>query len=216
MEFIFTVTVGKKEFEDFNAAFSGIDAGILSAMDQAASGIRAALMSSLREVTAKMAERHGEQWAGMPDGSQANLFSKTGSGLRSILESPVVLGGPGIDGITGIVSAADMSWHENAANPTPKKAKYMTIPLPAAMDSRGVPLYPSARAWFNTFIMRSKAGNLIIFQRRGREIVPLYLLKTTAPRPARLGMEEALMEQLPYFELKVIEQIDRALERWGR
>jgi len=211
--FVFTVKIGKKEYEDFEDAFNGVDEGLISAMDSAASGIKAALASALREVAAKIAARHGEQWSGIPDGSQPNLFSKTGSGLRSVLESIEVMGGATIESIVGVISAGGLSWHEFGAEPKPK-GKYMVIPLPAAMDSRGVPIYPSPRAWYNTFIRMSKRGNLIIFQKRGNSIVPLYLLKTDAPRPPRLGMSEALTEELGFFQARLIEQIDEAMGKW--
>lgn len=79
-----------------------------------------------------------------------------------------------------------MAVHERGAVITPRTSQYLTIPLPAALDSRGVPLRKSARDWQNTFVRRSKRGNLLIFQKQGREIIPLYALKKSVRIPARL------------------------------
>jgi hypothetical protein len=68
----------------------------------------------------------------------------------------------------------------------------LTIPLPAALDARGVPRKRSARDWDNTFVQKSRRGNLLIFQRRGREIVPLYALKPEVRVRARLGVRDEL------------------------
>lgn len=47
---------------------------------------------------------------------------------------------------------------------TPKKGKYLTIPLPAAMTKAGVGKGSAMFGpWTNTFVRKSKAGNLIMF-----------------------------------------------------
>jgi hypothetical protein len=69
-----------------------------------------------------------------------------------------------------------------------------------------VPYRRSARDWDNTFVARSKKGNLIIFQRRGVQITPLYVLKTSVKIPARLGMGQTLNIGIPYF-------VERAMDR---
>lgn len=89
--------------------------------------------------------------------------------------------------LTGIAAV-----HERGAVITPKRARYLTVPLPAALDKRGVALFPRARDWQNTFVKRSKAGNLLIFQKRGKDqIVPLYVLKKRVVIPKRLAFEPA-------------------------
>ncbi len=90
----------------------------------------------------------------------------------------------------------------------PKRGKYLTIPLKAAMTpsgvSRGSAMYGP---WGETFIARSRAGNLIIFGKKksyqsvkigkqkvkgvsiikmGQEAVPLFLLKQQVTIPARV------------------------------
>ncbi len=65
---------------------------------------------------------------------------------------------------------------EHGGTIVPIRAKYLTIPLPAALTSAGV-LRKPAREWSNTFVQRSSSGNLIIFQNRGNKIIPLFILK---------------------------------------
>lgn len=92
---------------------------------------------------------------------------------------------------------------------TPKRSKYLTIPLPAAMTKAGV-VRGTARSFMGkegvfgkTFIAKSKAGNLIIFgqkriekgKRTGelrREIVPLFVLKKQVKIKARVHPEELI------------------------
>lgn len=81
--------------------------------------------------------------------------------------------------------------HETGATITPKKAQFLTIPLPAALSGSGVPLRNSAREWSNTFVQRSKRGNLLIFQKRGTGIIPLYVLKKSVTIPPRLAFEQS-------------------------
>lgn len=69
----------------------------------------------------------------------------------------------------------------------PKKSKFLTMPLPAAMTGAGVTKYPSARDYPNTFVARSDSGKLMIFQKQGKKrILPLFmLLKKVEIRPHR-------------------------------
>ena len=85
---------------------------------------------------------------------------------------------------------------------TPKKGKYLTIPLPAAMTGAGV-ARGSARQgpWGETFVAKSKAGNLIIFGKRkittGKkagelrgQATPLFLLLKSMKIKARIHPED--------------------------
>jgi hypothetical protein len=89
----------------------------------------------------------------------------------------------------------------------PKMAKYLTIPLLAAKAGRGGqgPGKGTARGgpWGETFVAKSRAGNLIIFGRlkvtKGprvgqlrQNIVPLFLLKKQVTIKARIHPEELI------------------------
>jgi hypothetical protein len=96
----------------------------------------------------------------------------------------------------------------------PKRSKYLTIPLPAAMTKAGVGK-GSARLgpWTNTFVRKSKAGNLIMFgqmtsyskvkvggtavkglaiRKISSNVVPLFVLKKQVKVKARIHPEDLI------------------------
>jgi phage gpG-like protein len=80
-----------------------------------------------------------------------------------------------------------------------KKDKMLTIPLDAAKTASGVSR-GGARSFSDTFVKRSKAGNLIIFQSKGKDIVPLFVLKDKVVIPARPYLRPALEWSLPKIQ----------------
>ncbi len=87
---------------------------------------------------------------------------------------------------------------------TPKKGKYLTIPLSGAMTKSGVSK-GSARseAFGETFVAKSKAGNLIIFGKKritkGKkagelrsQVIPLFLLLKSVKVKARIHPQELI------------------------
>ena len=77
--------------------------------------------------------------------------------------------------------------HETGGVITQKRVKWLTIPLQAALTPAGVPR-GKARDFENTFFAWSKAGNLILFQRSGNDVIPLFVLKKQVRIPARRYM----------------------------
>jgi len=77
----------------------------------------------------------------------------------------------------------------------PKRGKYLTIPLPAALNPSGT-LKQSARAYEDSFVLRSKKGNLLIVRTKGNgEIEPLFVLKEQVTIPGnRLGFRATARE----------------------
>ena len=71
----------------------------------------------------------------------------------------------------------------------PRRAQFLAIPLSAAKTAAGVPR-GRPRDFGNTFIQRSRRGNLLIFQKRLGSIVPLFALKKEVRIPARVHLEE--------------------------
>lgn len=86
----------------------------------------------------------------------------------------------------------------------PRKGKYLALPLPDAMTGAGVARgSPKGGPWGDTFVRKSKAGNLIIFGQRkitkGKragelrsQVVPLFLLKKQVTIKARIHPEELI------------------------
>lgn len=85
----------------------------------------------------------------------------------------------------------------------PKHAQYLTIPIGEALTPAGVLRQP-ATEWKNTFIQRSRSGNLIIFQRRETKITPLFVLKKSVTLPYR-----------PYIGPTLKETKDRVMDILG-
>jgi len=90
----------------------------------------------------------------------------------------------------------------------PVRATYLTVPLPAALDSRGVPLKASARDWENTFRWDNPNTGKKFIATKGADgkLVLLYILLTVVSIPARLGMRKTLEAGKSFL-------IDRAIDR---
>lgn len=208
-----SVSVGGISCGDWSAAADELGKQLFGALDRVAGQLAIDLNMTLQAVNRTMEARHGGAWplsgdlfGTLPD----RLASRTGGGLKSIARSiSVVAASQGDNLVAGKISAADLSIHETGATVTAKSAKYLAIPLRDALDSRGVPLKKGPREWTNTFIKESKRGNLIIFMRQGRKIVPLYLLKRSVTIRPRLGLAEALDAQLSYFENRALLAMER-------
>lgn len=148
--------------------------------------VKGELREWLETVAEALTQRHSTPW---PGGTGSKTLSKRSGFMIESIRDSVKVDGVTIPTIAGYISVpAKRKIHENGGVIRPKKAKYLTIPLPAALNSNGTPKKPSARDWKNTFVIKSKAGNLLIVQRQGARIIPLYVLKTQVYIPPRLGM----------------------------
>jgi len=85
---------------------------------------------------------------------------------------------------------------------------WLTIPLPAAQTASGV-LRARARDWVDTFFRTSSNGNLILFQKRGKEAVPLFVLKHSVTIPKRPYMKPTLAEK----RQTILSELQSALKR---
>lgn len=78
----------------------------------------------------------------------------------------------------------------------PTRGQYLTIPLAAAKTPAGV-TRGRARDFPDTFVARSRRGQLFIFQRQGTAIVPLFLLVKEVVIPARPALRPTLARFIP-------------------
>ncbi|WP_113155973.1 hypothetical protein [Nitratireductor sp. OM-1] len=177
--------------------------------DGSAKVLSAELRGFLDAVAQALVERHSGAW---PGGTTTNTLSRRSGGMLESIVNSVDVRGQTFTTIEGVIGGSFIAGvQEFGATIKPKSAKYLTVPLPAALNSDGTPIKKSAREWPNTFVARSKAGNLIIFQRRGAQIIPLYVLKTSVTIPPRLGMQATLSAGLPYFVDRAMDEIVRAV-----
>lgn len=152
--------------------------------------INAQLRGWLEDVAEALEKRHSSPW---PDGTGEKTLSKRSGWMIEQITNSITVTGKTIPTIRGTIAVPyERKIHERGGVIRAKKAQYLTIPLPAALDSKGIPLRKKARDWDNTFVLKSKKGNLLIVQRQGTQIVPLYVLKKEVYIPPRLGMEETL------------------------
>jgi hypothetical protein len=191
-------------YERAAAGLRALSRSMETKVDTLAPVLREAVDDYLDEVILRLEAQHGEPW---PGGTSPSSLSVRSGELLAGLRRGKRTTGTRFRDITGRIVVPDpYAIHEFGGVVSAEKTAYLTIPLPAAMDSRGVPIKRSARDWTNTFVRQSKAGNLIIFQRRGRVIVPLYVLKREVRLPPRLGVAKALQAEMPGF-------IERATDR---
>lgn len=200
-----------RRFRDAERGLQAFGQALGRGMHDAAPVLSRELRVFLDGVAEAMARRHGNPW---PSGTGPNTLSKrSGNLIRSIKES-VRVEGTTLDNIMGGIGGIFyLRVQERGATVRARRSKYLTIPLPTALNSDGTPIKRSAREWQNTFVAESRAGNLLIFQRRGREIVPLYVLKKHVKITARAGMQTTLRVGLPYFVDRAMDQMLKELLR---
>jgi phage gpG-like protein len=76
--------------------------------------------------------------------------------------------------------------HITGGTITPRRARYLAIPLaPAALTPAGVPRFSSPRQVSGLFVIRSKAGNLLLVRRHRRGLQPFFLLVRSVTIPQR-------------------------------
>lgn len=185
----------------------------LGRVDEATAPVGRAFSKYADDVLRQIWNRHRTPWNGSVKNSTDRLQRRSGKGIESIIRSRRVQEGPTMQDIAATMTTGSMSIHETGGTISARSTRYLTIPLPAAMDRRGVALKRSARDWPDTFVKRSRAGNLIIFQKRGKTIVPLYLLKSNVTIPARLRMAETVDDELPRLERAVVAALELALQQ---
>ena len=177
---------------------------------------RREMVDILDTVVDAMRQRHSTRWRRgqrLPTGDRTGKLAKrSGRGVNNLKGEVKTVG----DDVTGSIYVPfPLSVHEDGAL-IRKKGKMLAIPLPDALDSRGRPLKRGPRAWRNTFVARSRKGNLLIFQKRGRgEIVPLYVLKDQVKIPRRLGMGVTMEKAAPIYIERVFHRALENLKKAG-
>ena len=208
-----TLTIGGTLYNDVEAGLARLTRDIEEAFEEGVARAAPTLLTSLEKVSAEMVRLHGNPWSGGPSGDE--LQRRSGDGLKSLVDTVKVAASRGEVVAIGEIGGGKLSFHEEGGTIRAKRAKYLTIPLPAALDPRGVPLRERARQWDNTFVKRSRRGNLIIFRKTpgARELTPLYILKTSVTIRPRLRLEPTLLKELSYFENALLDQLDNAIDR---
>lgn len=200
-----------RRFADAAKGLNALASHIGGSLTHAPQYVSKELRDFLEGVGEALEQRHSGPW---PGGTSSNTLSKRSGWMIEQIKDSVRVSGTLISQIEGEISVPyERKIHEHGGVIKARKAKYLTIPLPAALDSRGVPLKKSAKDWTNTFVAKSKAGNLIIFQRKGAQIIPLYVLKTQVYIPPRLGMGKTIMAGKDYLVDRLVDAILTGLRK---
>jgi hypothetical protein len=177
-----------KRFLDASAGLAAFAQHLGKKFDDVPQIISRELRLYLEGVVEALEQRHGQSY---PGGTGAKSLSRRSGFMLESIRKSVKVDGSKLSTIVGTITVpGTRKIHEHGGVLRAKKAKYLTIPLPAALNANGTPKKPSARAWSNTFVLRSKAGNLLIVQKQGTQIIPLYVLKPEVYIPPRLGLLE--------------------------
>ena len=196
-----SVRIGGTTFSDVREGLKSVPDRLKSGLDNSAPKIAKEFRDGLNRVFRELEARHSKAWAW---GEQSdNLSKRSGKGLASIKKSIAVRGGS-LDSVIGSISTGTMGIHETGGTITPKRSRYLAIPLQAALSSKGIPLRKRPRDCNGGFVFRSKAGNLIIGRRKvGEGIEPLYVLKKSVTIKSRLGLSSALEKEYPQMEQRI-------------
>ncbi len=204
------VKVGNRVFNDLNDAHSFLVKSLAQSIDRATVKVSAQLLKTINKIYQKIEAKNSRPWDGSFINSGDSLFRRSGQGLRSILTS-IKSGGSGKSTFASFAIRGYMVDQELGAVRRPTSSKYLTIPFPAALNAQGVPIHRRARDWDNTFVARSSGGSLLIFQKGGKGITPLYLLKKSVRIKPRLGAAKIVNDELPFFERRAFEAFDKEL-----
>jgi hypothetical protein len=99
---------------------------------------------------------------------------------------------------------------EEGGTVRPKKGQYLTIPTQFAKTAAGV-VRGGARSFANTFIQRSKRGNLLIFQKTGDGIIPLFLLVKSVRIKPKHYLRKGMTDKIDSIQRHIVREIQRAV-----
>lgn len=205
----FSLQVGGRRYEDAGKGLHALAQDLGQVETKFPPVVKREMRVFLEGVTEALAQRHGNPYPGGT--GPKSLSSRSGKLVESIRDS-VFVKGDSLSNIVGEIGGIFYARvHEYGATIVPKRAKYLTIPLPAALNANGTPIKQSAKDWANTFIITSKKGNLLIVKRDGRKITPLYVLKTSVKIPARLNLRTTFDAGLPAWVDDLGDQLVKAL-----
>lgn len=129
-------------------------------------------------------------------GGASGLHVRTGHLRRSITHEKPKRRGNKIVGKVG-ATAPYAPVHEFGATITPKRTKFLAIPIGPAKTAAGAARAPGPRDYPDTFVRRSKAGKLMIFRKVGKRVVPLFVLVKRVVIPKRPWLLPAVKKSVP-------------------
>jgi hypothetical protein len=112
---------------------------------------------------------------------------------------------------TGVGRAREVKYArilEKGGRIIPKRARMLTIPLPGVKGR--------ARNYEDTFILKSRKGNLLVVQRTGTGIRPLFILKREVNIPAFHWLFRSISDMKPWlYRLLDPDELLKLMNRMG-
>jgi hypothetical protein len=206
----FQVQFNGKLFGEPAAGIGAVIAQLQGAMGLSANRLSSELRSWLQGLAQQLAARHSAGW---PGGTSAASLSRRSGGLVTALREGISVAGSTVGTLVATWSGNEyLMAHEKGVTIAAHGTRYLAIPLPTALRPNGEPVHANPRDWPNTFVGRSKLGNLLIFMRLGAGVVPLYVLKTSVVLAPRLGLLKSVEAGLPYFVGRALDLVTQSLE----
>ena len=212
-EFDLDLRIGDKRFRSAAVGLRALAARSHSAVLDLTPIARREMIDILDTVVDAMKQRHSRRWlwgSRLPKGERAGKLAKRSGASLAALRPKIK---HDTEEVTGtIVVPFPLSVHETGAT-IRARGKLLAIPLQAALNGRGIPKKRGPRAWKNTFVARSKKGNLLIFQKQFGSIIPLYVLKKQVKIPKRLGLGLTMDKAAPIYIERVFDKAVRQLAK---
>jgi hypothetical protein len=207
------ISVNTSDVVKFAAHLGGVRPRLEQSNKQIVYGVGNLMVRHIREM-------HRD--APPPDPTDSSTVRRTGTLLRSYAHTVEETGGGGLQLTVGVTHQSAKgkalqyaATHEFGATIRAKGDGWLAIPLPAAKTERGVPR-GGPRDFENTFFIRSKSGDkLVLMQKIGTGVVPIFVMVKSVTIPARPGLEPARQEFQPELVRRLEQNAARVME-YGR
>ena len=205
--FTLRMSAGRKNYSSLRLGFEDLYRQSQLMRRQATKIARKEMQVYLTRTGRKLARKHSRKWSYTRSSRRKNLYVRSGRLVKALRRS-VVIRGRKLPDVKGSIRLPDYALtHEEGRVIRAKRAKYLAIPLRAALDNNGIEKRRGPRAWENTFTVKTKRGHLFVAHKRGKKIEMLYLLKKSVRIPERLGLGEALEEGAEDFSERVLTRL---------
>lgn len=204
-----SVSYGNRRYRDARRGLDALAATLSKNVDDFGHVVSREMRVFIAHETDALAARHSGTTT-----TDTALAKRTGRLVKELRRGGVVHDAAKLAEVTGeITLPGEYRVQEYGGTIRPRKGQYLFAPLPAALKADGRPKKLNPRQWQHTFIAESRRGNLILFQRLGRKLIPLYALKPQVRVRPRLGLVAQFKRGFPEFADRALEALLDALTK---
>ena len=164
-----------------------------------------ALEEFFTQVSEDMKAKHSRPYA--PGAQNAGLQRRSGNALSALSRHSMTRSMSSVEG--KMTLPFYLKQQEYGGILRAKSGGYIAVPLPAALNADGTPKRRRASDWGSSFVIKSKAGNLLIVQKSRAGLTPLYALKKFVRITPELGMLKSFRRGQPHLTDKLLELINQ-------